>query len=234
MLAVHRAMQTWTRMVDIYIALTEFAREKFIEGGLPDNRICVKPHFVHPDPGVGDGRGGYLLLVSRLSHEKGIDTVLEAWRRLGGRVPLKIVGDGPLAEFVVESIRQLPGVQWLGRKGLPEVYELMREATGVLFPSRWYETFGRVIIEAYAGGTPVIGSRIGVIPELITENETGLLFEPGNAPDLAEKVEQLLASPNHLARMRHNVRERFLSRYTAEQNYQMLRTIYEAAINWRD
>ena len=94
MITFHRTMRTWTEMVDIYISLTEFARQKFIAGGIPADKIVVKPNFVNPDPGVGEGSGGYALFVGRLSVEKGLDTLLAAWEHLGGKMPLKIVGDG--------------------------------------------------------------------------------------------------------------------------------------------
>lgn len=110
MLTVHRVLQTWTETVDLYIALTQFARQKFIQGGLPAEKIVVKPNFVHPDPGPGEGRGGYALFVGRLSPEKGIGILLTAWEKLRGKVDLKIVGDGPLAPQVVKDVGRLPGV----------------------------------------------------------------------------------------------------------------------------
>ena len=98
MLTTHRALRTWRKKVDVYIALTEFARRKFIEGGLPAGKIIVKPNFVYPDPGPGEGEGGFALFVGRLSFEKGVGTLLAAWEHLDRRIPLKIVGDGPLTE----------------------------------------------------------------------------------------------------------------------------------------
>ncbi|RMD64201.1 glycosyltransferase family 1 protein, partial [Candidatus Parcubacteria bacterium] len=94
MLSVHRALRTWHRKVDLFYTLTDFARRKFIEGGLPPHRLTVKPNFVAPDPGLSTQNRRYFLLVSRLSPEKGIMTVLDAWEKLGGRLPLKIVGSG--------------------------------------------------------------------------------------------------------------------------------------------
>jgi glycosyltransferase involved in cell wall biosynthesis len=125
MISIHRALRTWTRMVDVYITLTEFARQKFPEGGLPAKRIVTKPNFVHPDPGPGEGQGGYAMFVGRLSSEKGVGTLLEAWERLGGRIPLKVVGDGPLASRMIEASRKPLGIEWLGRRPLEEVYARM-------------------------------------------------------------------------------------------------------------
>lgn len=229
MLALHRALGTWN-LVDRFIALTEFARQKFVEGGLPAEKIVVKPNFVHPDPGPGEGRGGYALFVGRLSPEKGVGTLLRAWGLLGGRVPLKVVGDGPLAGEVREAARRLPGVEWLGRKSPEEVYALMGEAAFLVFPSEWYETFGRVAIEAFAKGTPVVASRIGAVGEVTEDGRTGLHFRPGDPEDLAAKVEWLLAHPTELARMRREARAEYEAKYTAERNYQLLMEIYGQAL----
>ena len=166
-------MNTWTEMVDLYIALTNFARKKFIEGGFPAEKIVVKPNFVHPDPGIGEGCGGYALFVGRLSVEKGLDTLLAAWEQLKSTIPLKIVGDGPLADKVAAAAERLPKVEWLGLRPMSEVHALMGEAEVLIFPSKWYETFGRVAVEAFAKGTPVIGSNIGAIGDLIEHGRTG-------------------------------------------------------------
>jgi glycosyltransferase involved in cell wall biosynthesis len=227
MLTAHRALRTWSRKVDGYVALTEFTREKFIQGGLPADKITVKPHFVHPDPGRGEGCGGYALFVGRLSPEKGTATLLSAWRHLEGRLPLKIVGDGPLAQQVVDATRSIRGVEWLGQKSWEEVHELMGGATFLVFPSEWYETFGRVAIEAFAKGTPVIASKIGAIAELVEHGRTGLHFRPGDPEDLATQVDWVLRHPAELARMRQEARTEFETRYTAERNYRILRGIYE-------
>ncbi|WP_315786713.1 glycosyltransferase family 4 protein [Fischerella sp. JS2] len=226
MLAVHWAINTWTKMVDIYIALTEFARQKFIAGGLPAEKIVVKPNFVSPEPAVGNGSGGYALYVGRLSVEKGIDTLLKAWEHLSPQIPLKIVGDGPLAEQVVEAAKRHSGVEWLGRKPMSQVHDLMGEARFLVFPSKWYETFGRVAVEAFAKGTPVIAANIGAIAELVDSGRTGLHFRPGDPDDLTAKVEWMLANPVKLASMRQEARAEFEAKYTAEQNYQKLMEIY--------
>lgn len=227
MLTAHRAMRTWTEMVDIYICLTEFAKQKFILGGLPAEKIVVKPNFVHPDPGIGQGSGGYALFVGRLSTEKGLDTLLAAWQMLDGTVPLKIVGDGPLAAEVMESVNKLPQVEWLGRRPMSEVHKLMGEAMFIIFPSKWYETFGRVAVEAFAKGTPVIAANIGAIAELVDAGRTGLHFSPGNPHDLAAKVQWAIVNQALLTQMRKEARAEFEAKYTAQQNYSQIMAIYE-------
>lgn len=229
MISFHRAMRTWTRKVDTYIALTEFARQKFIEGGLPADQIFVKPNFVHPDPGVGAGAGGYALYVGRLSVEKGLDTLLTAWDRLHLQIPLKIVGDGPLAPLVEAATQRLSNVEWLGRRSMSEVHTLMGNAIFVIFPSKWYETFGRVAVESFAKGTPVIASDIGAISELIDHQQTGLYFKPGDSEDLVEKVQWLLSQPDLITRMRKACRLEFEKKYTEAENYQRMLEIYQIA-----
>jgi glycosyltransferase involved in cell wall biosynthesis len=229
MLGVHRALSTWTQAVDVYIALTEFAKQKFIEGGIPADKIAVKPNFVHPDPQAGEGSGGYALYVGRLSIEKGLDVLLAAWEHLAGRIPLKIVGDGPLCDLVVEATKRMPQIEWLGRKSMVEVHALMGEALFLIFPSKWYETFGRVTIEAFAKGTPAIAADIGALSELVDRDRTGLHFTPGSAKDLAAKVEWAIAHPTKLQQMRQEARAEFEAKYTAPANYQKLMEIYKMA-----
>jgi glycosyltransferase involved in cell wall biosynthesis len=230
MLTVHRALRTWTEMVDVYVALTEFARKKFIEGGLPAEKIVVKPNFVAPDPGRGQGGGGYALFVGRLAPEKGTGTMLAAWNRLGTRISLKIVGDGPLRDQVVEAAATQSNVEWLGHRSVADVHALMGKADMLVFPSQWYETFGRVAAEAFAAGTPVIAANIGAVAELVEHGRTGLKFRTGDPEDLVTQVEWALSHPTELRSMREEVRAEFEAKYTAERNYRRLMEIYEAAL----
>ncbi|MCS7293784.1 MAG: glycosyltransferase family 4 protein [Chloroflexota bacterium] len=230
MLVVHRLLRTWERTVDVFIALTEFARRKFIEGGLPADRIVVKPNFVYPDPGPGAHEGGYVLFVGRLSPEKGIQTLLAAWERLGPRMPLKVAGEGPLAGQVAEAAERNPHVEWLGVQPLERVYSLMGDAVVILVPSLWYEGFPRVIVEAYAKGTPVVASDLGAMAELVEDGRTGLRFRPGDPDDLAAKVEWAWTHRRQLAEMGQEARREFELKYTAERNYELLMEIYRLAI----
>lgn len=229
--AMHHGMKTWTSVVDAYIALTEFARQKYIQGGIPAEKIKVKPNFVPSDPGIGNSRGGYAIYVGRLSVEKGLDTLLEAWQKIGSRLPLKIVGDGPLSNMVVQVMQKNPSIEWVGRKSMQDVYDLVGDATVLIFPSKWYETFGRVAIEAFAKGTPVIASNIGAIAELVSSGRTGLHFQPSDASDLAAKVNWLTSHPRELAKMQQEARAEFEDKYTAEKNYQKLIQIYKELIH---
>lgn len=230
MLTLHRTRQTWSRNVNTYIALTDFARQKFIQGGVAANRIVVKPNFVHSEPGVGKGSGGYALFAGRLSPEKGIGRLLNVWKQLGGKIPLKIVGDGPLNAQVAEAVRQIPGVEWLGRQPLEEVYACLQEAAFLVFPSEWYEGLPRILIEAFAVGTPVIAPDLGSMSSLIRPHQTGLHFQPGNSQSLLAQVEWALAHPEALAQMRQEARAMFESSYSSEKNYSQLIHIYQQTL----
>jgi len=231
MQSLHRTLQTWTKMVDTYIALTEFARQKFIQQGLPAEKIAVKPNFADSEPSPSKGQGRYALFVGRLSPEKGIDKLFHAWERIGERMPLKIVGEGQLANTVAEATQKLRGVEWLGRQSKEQVLALMQDAQILVFPSMWYEGFPMVITEAYATGLPVIASNLGVSSSLIKHGRTGLHFRPGDPEDLAAQVEWVLSHPTELAQMRLEARAEFEAKYTAERNYQMLMNIYEQVIS---
>ena len=233
MVWAHELLGTWHNDVDVYVAPTSFARSKLIEGGLPAEKLVVKPNFVDPDPGVGAGRGEYMLFVGRLSAEKGIDTLLAAWEGLPEAIPLKIVGDGPLAGVVADAAAQRTNIEWLGRRSLAEVYELMGDAAALVFPSRCYETFGRSIVEAFARGTPVIASGHGAMTDLVEHRRTGLLFAPGDAADLASQVRLLLADPQLACSMRAAARTEYESHYTGPTNYEQLINIYTRAIRSR-
>jgi glycosyltransferase involved in cell wall biosynthesis len=145
-------------------------------------------------------------------------------------LPLKVVGDGPLTARVQAAAQVDASIECLGPQPLSEVYRLVGEAAFLILPSLWYEHFPRVIVEAFAKGTPVVASRLGAMAELVEDGRTGLHFEPGNAADLAVKVRWLLADPSALAQMRRAARQEFSQKYTATANHEQLMTIYEKAL----
>lgn len=230
MLTAHRGLRTWRNKVNVYVALTEFAKSKLIHAGLPSEKIVVKPNFVHPDPGVGEHRGDYVLFVGRLSAEKGVRTLLRAWKHVGNRATLRIVGDGPLRHEVVEAAQRQGGVEYLGRRSVEEVYDLMGAAKLLVFPSEWYETFGRVAVEAFAKGTPVVAANLGAVAEVVRDGHTGLLFTPGDASDLATKVTWALDHAEERTRMGCAARYEYQTKYTTQTNLDMLLGIYKLVL----
>lgn len=226
MLTGHRLLGTWTRRVDRYVALCSFARDKFVEAGLPPEKISIKPNFLPVPPPPGNGQGGYALFVGRLSSEKGLRSLVEAWDRLARPMVLKVVGDGPLAPLVREAAARLPDVEWLGRQPATVVQELMGAAQAVVIPSTCYEGFPRVLLEALAVGTPLIASDLGAMAELVDPGRTGLLFAPGDPGRLAAAVARMQEDPEAWHAMRPQARATFEARYTAARNYEMLCAIY--------
>lgn len=229
MLAAHRAIGTWRHAVARYIAPTEFVRRTLVRGGLPAHKVVVKPHFTAGDLPPGGGRGGYALFAGRLTAEKGVETLLEAWRRLGGGFALKIAGDGPLAPLARQAAARDPAIECLGWQAGERVRALMAEAAFVVVPSRTYETFGLVVIEAYAAGTPVLAAASGALAELVEEGRTGWHFKPADAGQLADKLRQILADPAATAAMRPAARREFALKYAEEPNYAALMAIYAQA-----
>ncbi len=229
MIAVHRGMKTWREKVGVYIALSEFARGKFIEGGLPGERIVVKPNFVDPDPGLKCGRGEYALYVGRLSVEKGLRVLLAAWSRLQEKIPLRIAGEGPLKEEVAAEIktRGLSNVNLLGRLPSSEIVSLMQGARFLVLPSVCYENFPLAVAEAFACGLPVIASRLGAMVEIIADGDTGLHVTPSDAADLAAKADWAWRNPGKLQELGKAGRQEYVSKYGPEQNYHLLMGIFE-------
>ncbi|MGC8856754.1 MAG: glycosyltransferase family 4 protein [Anaerolineae bacterium] len=234
MLAFHRAIRTWQSKVNVYIALTEFSRSKFIQAGLPAERIVVKPNFV-TDPAEGGGRksaGEYVLYAGRLSAEKGISTLLRAWKILGA-IPLMIAGDGPLRGRVEEFAQKNTTVRCLGHQEHRDVQRLIRSARFVIVPSVCYENFPMIVVEAFSNGVPVMATRLGAMQELIRDGETGVLFAPGNPVDMASKVEWLWSRPMESARMGQNARAEYEQKYTPARNLTLLLDIYSRAMEAR-
>lgn len=228
MIAYHRHAGTWRDKVSRFIALTEFSREKLVAAGLPADKIRIKPNFV-PDPLRDDlpsGPGSHALFVGRLSVEKGVETLLEAWR--GIDISLRILGDGPLRE---ELERAAPAnVTFLGHRDRGEVFREIAGAAFLVVPSIWYEGFPMTVVEAMAMGKPILASAIGGLQEIVTEGQEGLHFRPGDAADLRRAVEQVRSSPGLLEEMGTRARMRYLRRLSPESNGRLLTEIYAELI----
>jgi len=232
MVALHRLWGTWDTLVTNYVALTEFGRDKFIAAGLPAQKIVVKPNFVDPDPGEREQSGEYALFAGRLSNEKGLSTLLQAWRELPRHYALHVVGDGPERESLESHARLLglSNVQFRGRLSREETIIAIKHSRFLIVPSGWYETFGMCIVEAFACGTPVICSRLGAMQELVSAGRTGLHFSSGDPNDLAAKIAWAWCHPNKMDAMGREARAEYKAKYTPERNYPMLMEIYRRAL----
>jgi glycosyltransferase involved in cell wall biosynthesis len=233
MLKTHRARQTWDRRIDAYIALSRFVKNRFVQCGIPSNRIYVKPNFVDPDPGKRSGTGDFALFVGRLSPEKGAATLLKAWQLLPCWMPLVIAGDGPMRGLLESEVAEkgLQSVRFVGQLDRNEVYDLMKRAAFLIVPSVWEEPFGLVVAEAFACGTPVLAASVGGIPEMVEDHVTGLRFAADNPKDLAKKITWAQEHLPEMAVMGNGARKVYESRYTGSTNYEFLMDIYASAID---
>jgi glycosyltransferase involved in cell wall biosynthesis len=229
MSGIHHLAGTWRTKIHVYVALTEFARNKYIAGGLPAEKILVKPNFVYPSPQPGSGQGGYALFVGRLSPEKGITTLLNAWQASANALSLKIVGDGPLSGIVEAAARENRAIEYLGRRSSDEVAQLMGRAEFLVFPTECYEGMPRTVIESFAVGTPVLASNLGSTANMIVPGETGFHFTPGSVAELRERVEWCSQNLDQVRAMRRRARQAFENSYTGAANAGMLLRIYERA-----
>ena len=223
MISANRSANIWHGLIGRYIALTNFSRELLIAGGIPAERISVKPNGLPTDPGVACGRGEGAIFVGRLATEKGIYCLAKAWEAVPHQ--LCVLGDGPLRRQLVSHLPE-GRARILGHLATQDVAACIKESRLLVLPSIWYECFPRVLLEAYACGRPVVASRLGALPELIKDGETGLLFEPGNTQDLETKVNWLFNHPKECERMGRNARAEYEVKYAAAENYKMLMNIY--------
>jgi glycosyltransferase involved in cell wall biosynthesis len=232
MLAVHRFRRTWVDEVDSFIVLTEFARRKFIDGGLPENKLRVLPNFASPDTPAGASEGEYALFVGRLSPEKGLGTLLSAWGLLPRRIPLVVVGDGPLRpELEAEAAKLgLSNVVFRGRLARAETQAAMQGAKFLILPSECYENFPMTIVEAFACGVPAVCSQLGALPEIVEDGRTGLHFAPYDSRDLAAKVDWAWTHGGQMRTMGRNAQAEFEAKYTAGKHYSALMEIYAGAM----
>jgi len=230
MLATHKLLGTWKADVAAYIAPLEFTRKKLIAGGLPPDRLFVKPNFLSSAPAGTRSVEDFALFVGRLSPEKGVATLISAWRAGAQNRKLKIVGQGPASSVLQDAAGGNYGIEFLGHRTRDEILNLMQRAKFLLVPSEWYEGFPLVIVEAFASGLPVIASRLGAMEEVVRDDCTGLLFNPGDSEDLLAKTNWAWDHPAEMNIMGKNARAEFEAKYTADRNYVLLMQIYDRAL----
>ncbi|MDX2466354.1 MAG: glycosyltransferase family 4 protein [Acidimicrobiia bacterium] len=226
----HAVARTWQRKVFRYVTPSAYARQVFLDDGWSPDLIDVIPNFVHPDPGVGPGDGGFALFAGRLDPPKGVGTLIKAWRDGGLNFPLKIVGDGSLRAEVEAAVDAEESIEYLGLVDSSRASELMGEASFVVVPTTGIETFGRVAAEAMAKGTPPVVASHGGLSEIVVDGETGLVFEPGNAGALAAAGKELISDPDRLAVMRSEARARLLGHYEGARVVDQWVSLYRSAM----
>lgn len=234
MIKVNNLLGTWSNKITKYIALTDFSKNKFIESGIPNNKICVKPNFIKSPPSISrvSPHGDYILYVGRISLEKGIDYLLEAWIKMQQKKNFKIliIGDGPDKERL-QGIYKSEDIMFLGKMPSQQVLEYMSSAKFLVVPSIWYEGFPLTIVESYSVGTPVLCSKIGSLEEVVIPEQTGLHFNPGDIHDITKTISKALDIDQiSYEVMRSNTLLNFERKYTEEINYKHLMEIYNQVI----
>jgi glycosyltransferase involved in cell wall biosynthesis len=234
MLIFHRAVGTYNDRVRAYIAMNDFCKEKFVAGGIPESRIHIKSNFVRASqlPDWSSRRGG--LFVGRLSEEKGISILIDAVEKIRNEqvehevaLSMKVVGSGPMSPEVTHAFKD----DYLAAKNSEEIFSLLQSAQFLIAPSTCYESCPLVAAEAFSSGVPVIGSRHGGIAAMVKDGVNGLLFNPGDADDLAKKISWALKNPTRMLEMGKAAYQEYLEKYTPERNYKILMDIYLNALS---
>jgi len=226
MIEKNRNWGTWDEKIDAYICLTQFSKQKFIQGGFSNSKIYVKQNYLPIDPGISENQGEYFLFAGRLDETKGLKVLLDATTKLSS-TKFVIAGDGPLRDMLLKQ--NLKNIDYKGRVSREQMDVLIRNCIALVFPSIWYECMPMSIIEAFANGKPVIASKLGALEEIVKDGETGLLFEPNNTIDLESKLKWALTHRKEIDQMGKNARKEFELKYTKETNYPILMNIYDQA-----
>lgn len=231
--ALHRRLGTWQHRVDAFVALSDFQRRLMVEGGLPSDKMHIKPNFYTGQPAVVpfEARTGQVVFVGRLGCEKGVHTLLEAWQKWGHDAPhLKIVGDGPLRGELQRRAKGL-AIEFTGQLSADDAQQAIAKARLVVLPSECFEGFPMVVREAFAFGTPVAVSRLGPLPDIVRHGESGVVFDPANATSLLQTVRDAWNAPGLLSRLAGGARGQFEARYNEQANYEILMNIYQQAVD---
>jgi glycosyltransferase involved in cell wall biosynthesis len=217
-----------------FICLTEFFKIKMKEAGVPDSKLFVRPNFVYAPPltdtketaTTNDG-GKYALYLGRLSPEKGCWTLIRTFEQLP-HVSLKIIGAGPQEQELRNYVREkgISNIEFLGFKSGDEKWQLLRNSLCLVVPSEWYENFPVTVLEAFMASKPVIASRMGGLPYIVEDGQSGLLFEAGQVDQLAQKIKQFAENPASAAAMGACGRRLTETKYGPEQGYQNLMSIF--------
>lgn len=235
MQTLHNLKRTWIKDVDQYIALSEYGKQIFTRAGLPQEKISIKPNFFGYDPPSEIQRATrdmeYCLFIGRLSPEKGVQFLIDAWKEIP-HIPLKIVGDGPLYNELQKEISKIPShaidlVGWLNQD---QIFQILKRASFLVFPSLWYENFPIVLLEAFASGVAVITSDFGVAKEIVDHQKTGLHYKSGRIDNFISTINWAWKNPEILLQYGLNARDVFKERYSAKQNYNQLMSIYQSVL----
>jgi len=228
----HRFLKIYQDSVDIYITLSEFSKDRFIKYGIPKEKIFNLPNYISlPQYSSQSFNQDYILFLGRLEDKNGIFTLIRAMKHLP-EITLKVAGEGTLKSSLESYVKEkkLENISFKGFVTGEELHQLIANSSFTIFPNHAYHLCPMSILESFAFGKPVIGSNLGSIPELINDGIDGLLFEPGNAEDLAEKIKYLYHHPLLAQKMGISARKKVEEKYSEEGYYKKLFGIYNDLI----
>lgn len=212
-------------LVDKYVVLTEFSREKLIQAGVNKEKIFIKPNFISPlNSATVIDKVERAVFIGRLSFEKGILQLLDSWKNIN--YPLVIIGTGPLEEEALNKAKKNSNITLLGNMHNDDVREFLKNSAFMVFPSTLYEGLGMTILEAMSLSVPVIASNLGTRPEVIDDKKTGVLYDVDNQHDFIEKVELLIKDKAYREELGNNAKLKYSSEYTPTINLTLMKRLY--------
>ena len=227
----HKSINTWQNKVTTYILLTGFAKSRLVGSSfkVDPEKLIIKPNFI-PDPGEGlPQREELFLYAGRISPEKGVNVLFEAFSQLPS-ARLLVIGDGPDREILQRQYANAANINFAGKLSREELLKIMKRVKAVVFPSICYEGLPFTILEAFATGTPVIASKLGAMGEMIRHGYNGLHFAPGNAEELKAALITFDHAVNPSMEMYKNARQTYLDNYHPDKHYKAIMSIYEQTI----
>lgn len=227
----HKKIGTWEK-INSYSCLTPFAVNLFQESnfGVEKKKFIVKPNFTNPILGTNIEKDKHFLFVGRLSEEKGITVLLNAFK--DSPYFLKIAGDGPLKETVIDTIKKNSNISYLGSLKSDEIYIELQKTQALVFPSIWYEGMPMTLLEAFSCKTPIIASKIGAMTSMITNGENGFHFEVGNVQDLKQTLKHFFdLSEETKKELATNSHKNYQQQYAPNLQLEYFNSIYQEAIN---
>ena len=228
MIADNQKKNVWENKINRFIVFTNFAKNKYIQANFPKSKIRVKPNYnptqILPTK-INEDLKKNCIYVGRISEEKGITTLLKAWKNIN--FPLKIFGDGPIKHQIEKN---QSNITFLGHQPKNIIIEEMKLAKFLIFPSECYEGFPMTILESFASKLLVLASNIGSVCEIVKNLHNGILFEPGNIIDLREKINWILTNPEECEKIKQNALNEFSLKYSKERNYELLIKISKEAM----
>jgi glycosyltransferase involved in cell wall biosynthesis len=223
-------LDRYGKNVSFFISPSQFLKNKLVECGWPARKILHVANFLKLSEYVPNyAPGDYFLFLGRLSEEKGIDTLIEAYKQSHQNgLGLIIAGDGPMRDDLEKRAQDYPSIRFTGYLSGQKLLDITRKSLAVILPSICYENAPLSILEAMAYGKPVVGARIGGIPEMVQEGKTGFLFDPGDANDLSDVLDHVAQLPKMaIEAMGLTARNEIEDAYSTEVHYQQLMAIYK-------